>query len=242
VAPASGDAGIAVGAAILATRGNVHAENSQWALLGPDETDPILENRVSQPSEDFENDTSLVRWLAHELSQERIVGLFRGRMEFGPRALGSRSILCDPRPASMRDRLNARVKHREMFRPFAASIMYEHVNEWFEGSFESPHMDAVFIVKKAKRSQIPSVVHVDHSCRIQTVKKEQQPFFWQLLNEFKKKTGIPMLINTSFNDCEPIVCTTRDAISCFDACEMDLLVIGRRVFSRQTFRAASNAG
>ncbi|MFM8315322.1 MAG: carbamoyltransferase C-terminal domain-containing protein, partial [Deltaproteobacteria bacterium] len=129
--------------------------------------------------------------------------------------------------------LNARVKHRESFRPFAASVLAEYQSEWFENVFHSPTMEAVFPVKKDKLKQIPSVVHANNSCRIQTVTKESQPFYWKLIDSFRKKTGIPMLINTSFNDCEPIVCSVEDAIRCFLNSEMDYLILGHRAFSKK---------
>lgn len=233
VAPAAGDAGIAVGAAALASQGQISVAGKHWALLGPDENSlPLRGVKPSLAERKFEDDGKLIRFLAAELAEGKIVGLFRGRMEFGPRALGSRSILCDPRPASMRDRLNARVKHRELFRPFAASVLEEHREEWFDQSFFAPTMEAVFPVREAKRGKIAAVVHVDDSCRIQSVVKQTQPFYWNLIEQFRKITGVPMLINTSFNDCEPIVCTETDAFRCFAQCEMDHLVIGNRVYSR----------
>jgi carbamoyltransferase len=157
-------------------------------------------------------------------------------MEFGPRALGSRSILADPRAASMRERLNTRVKHRETFRPFAASVQAEHQSRWFKDVFDCHAMEGVFEVRENVRSQIAAVVHVDNSCRIQTVRRETQPFFWELLDAFRKLTGVPMLINTSFNDNEPIVCTVDDAIRCFQRSDLDHLVIGLKVFSKSTAR------
>lgn len=134
----------------------------------------------------------------------------------------------------MRDRLNARVKHREMFRPFAVSVLEEHREDWFEDSFYAPTMEAVFVVREEKRAKIPAAVHVDQTCRIQSVVRESQPFYWEVIDQFRKQTGVPLIINTSFNDCEPIVCTQEDAFHCFTQCEMDHLVIGKKVFSRQT--------
>ena len=134
----------------------------------------------------------------------------------------------------MKDKLNARVKHRESFRPFAASVLSEHQDDWFEQPFFAPTMEAVFPVKEHSKSKIPAVVHADGSCRIQSVTREFQPFYYTLIEAFRKKTGVPMLLNTSFNDSEPIVCTEEDAIKCFMNCEMDLLAIGNRVFSRKS--------
>jgi carbamoyltransferase len=133
----------------------------------------------------------------------------------------------------MRDQLNARVKHREAFRPFAAFIMFEHQNAWLEHSFYAPTMEAVFKVRSDKQALIPAVVHYDQSCRIQSVRKEIQPFIWSLLDLFHKKTGVPMLINTSFNDSEPVVCTEDDALSCFLHCDMDHVVFDNRVISKK---------
>ena len=124
----------------------------------------------------------------HELAKEKIIGLFHGRMEFGPRALGNRSILSDPRSFSMKDRLNHRVKHREAFRPFAASVLWEQQESWFENSFYSPTMEAVFTVKEKSKKKIPAVVHVDGTCRIQSVRKDIQPFYWKLIEAFHEKT------------------------------------------------------
>lgn len=237
VAPASHDAGLAVGAAVLAARTPVTAEGGHWALLGPDHStaqNPIPEDlQTGFEAKAYPSTSKLIQWMVETLSQGKIVGLFHGRMEFGPRALGSRSILADPRDKEMKDKLNERVKHRETFRPFAASVLEEYQDEWFKDAFSSPTMEAVFEVREKKRKSIPAVVHVDHSCRIQSVRKETQSFYWQLIEAFRKKTGIPMLLNTSFNDCEPIVCTQQDALNCFAHCDMDYLVFGETVYSRK---------
>lgn len=233
VAPASGDAGIAVGAAILAAKCPIAAEGGHWGLLGPAGGQTDLSHELTGlNSQMFNEEKKLIQWLARELSHEKIIGLFSGRMEFGPRALGSRSIICDPRNPTMRDRLNARVKHRELFRPFAASVLEEFREEWFQDSFYSPSMEAVFKVVESKSGKVPAVVHADHSCRIQSVERETQPFYWALIDAFRKISGVPMVINTSFNDCEPIVCSELDAVRCFKQCEMDHLVIGQTVYTR----------
>jgi carbamoyltransferase len=181
----------------------------------------------------FKNEKALVDWLVTEIMDEKIIGFFDGRMEFGPRALGNRSILADPRNEGMKNRLNERVKHRESFRPFAASVLWEYQSEWFEKSFFSPNMEAVFKVNSSLRNKVAGVVHADGSCRIQSVTQEHQPLFWNLIEAFRKRTGIPMLINTSFNNSEPIVCTPSDAIRCFSGSEMDHLIIGLNVYSRK---------
>ncbi len=232
VAPASHDAGLAVGAAMGAANVEVMPESEHWALLGPDidevSVTPALPEGLQR--EDFTDDASLIRWMVEELSKEKIIGLMQGRLEFGPRALGSRSILADPRKAVMKQRLNDRVKHREPFRPFAASVLAEHQALWFKNTFECPTMEGVFEVEDRIRSKIAAVVHADGSCRIQTVRKETQRFYWELIEAFRQKTGIPMLLNTSFNDSEPIVCTPADALRCFQNTDLDYLVIGRSLY------------
>lgn len=242
VAPASNDAGIAVGAAIVASNMEVSPRGKHWALLGPELADFPLEDwqpfSFDTQSQEFPSDEALIRWLVEELNREKIIGIVRGRMEFGPRALGNRSILCDPRVPTMKDRLNERIKHRELFRPFAASVLWEYQQGWFHHSFFSPAMEAVFEVKENVRSKIPAVVHVDNTCRIQSVTFEAQPFFWGLLDAFRKRTGIPLLLNTSLNDREPIVCTPKDALECFSKCEMDHMVIGMKVISRHPKKLA----
>ncbi|MFM8314186.1 MAG: carbamoyltransferase [Deltaproteobacteria bacterium] len=248
VAPASHDAGIAVGAAIAIARREISPEGGHWGLLGPEpleektDSSPLLvENREHFEKLEFKNEEKLISWAAEELQNGKILGLFQGRMEFGPRALGNRSILADPRNPEMKDKLNARVKHRESFRPFAASVLEEYQQDWFEDVFFSPTMEAVFQVKPNKRGDIPSVVHTDNSCRIQSVSKETQPFYWKLIEAFRKKTGIPMIINTSFNDCEPIVCSSDDAIRCFLNSDLDYLILGTRVLGKKR-EAVKKAG
>jgi carbamoyltransferase len=236
VAPASHDAGLAVGAAIGVADMKVLPEGGHWALLGIDYAETPEHEPENLPfeykSRDFIDERALIDWMVQELTQKKLIGLFRGRMEFGPRALGNRSIIADPRWSEMKERLNERVKHREWFRPFAAMVLYEQQDSWFKGSFHCPTMEAVFEVLEEQRHRIPGVVHVDKTCRIQSVEKETQPFQWHLLEAFRKKTGVPMLINTSFNDSEPIVATRKDAWNCFAHCELDHLVIGARAYSR----------
>lgn len=236
VAPASHDAGIAVGAAIALAKRTISVDGGHWGLLGPSPKEELGSLNTSEQLSEitFDNDLALIDWVAEEISQGKIVGLFQGRMEFGPRALGNRSILADPRHPDMKDKLNARVKHRESFRPFAASVLEEYQNDWFENAFPSPTMEAVFQVKPDKLKSIPAVVHADNSCRIQSVSKETQPFYWNLIDNFRKKTGVPMLVNTSFNDCEPIVCSPDDAVRCFMNSDMDHLIIGSKVYSKKT--------
>ncbi len=232
VAPASQDSGTAVGAAAFAARTSVTMDSQHSALLGPD-TSVTPKEYNGLESREISQDKKLIAFMVDELSKGKIIGLMRGRMEFGPRALGSRSILADPRQKDMKDRINASVKHRESFRPFAASVLHECQEEWFKNSFYAPTMEAVFEVKASMKNKIPAVVHADQTCRIQSVTKDNQTFFWQLLDAFKTKTGVPMLLNTSFNDSEPVVCTAEDALRCFKNCGIDLLVIGNTVFEKK---------
>ncbi len=239
VAPASHDAGLAVGVVALANGGKLGCDEPHWALLGPSQDDPGYEAPPAPSgtvATDWADDETLQAWIATELAAGKIVGLYHGRMEFGPRALGSRSILCDPRPLEMRDRLNARVKHREAFRPFAAAVLAEKQDAWFEDAFYAPSMEAVFPVRAAQRGKIAAVTHADGSCRIQSIRRDTQPFLWGVIERFEALTGVPMLINTSFNDSEPIVCTPREALDCYLRTEMDYVVIGRRGYVRHGSR------
>jgi len=231
VAPASHDAGTALGAAIYTAKVPVSPAKRNWALLGPEITDTHCPTPSHLYETNFKDTLSLIQWLVKELDRGKIIGLFQGRMEFGPRALGQRSILCDPRRSQMRDLINSRIKHRESFRPFAAAILKEHQEQWFQHSFDSPYMEAVFKVNPLQGEKIPAVVHVDNTCRIQSVEKHLQPFFWNLLEAFRKETGVPLLLNTSFNDQQPIVCSQTDALLCFEKCRMDHLVLGSKVIS-----------
>jgi carbamoyltransferase len=168
----------------------------------------------------------LLRAGAERLAGGKIVGWFQGRAEWGPRALGSRSILADPRRAEMKDILNRRIKHREDFRPFAPSIHEEAAAEYFEQYHPSPFMTFAFPVRTEKRDVIPTPTHLDGTARLQTVSRKTNPLFWKLIEEFKQRTGVPVLVNTSFNDNEPIVCRPEEALDCFLRTHMDALVIG----------------
>jgi carbamoyltransferase len=175
---------------------------------------------------------SLEARIAKEIAAGKIVGWFQGRMEWGPRALGNRSILADPRRAEMKDVLNQRIKHREPFRPFAPSILRERVGDYFEQSHPSPFMSMAYRVKLDKRGVIPAPTHVDGTGRLQTVEREINPRYWELIHEFEKLTGVPVLLNTSFNDNEPVVCGLDEAIDCFSRTQMDLLVLGDHVIEK----------
>jgi carbamoyltransferase len=154
-------------------------------------------------------------------------------MEWGARALGNRSIVVDPRRAEMKEVLNARIKRREPFRPFAPSILLERVGEYFERDYPDPFMIKVYPIRPEKRGEIPAVTHVDGTGRLQTVRRDDNPLYWQLIKEFEGLTGVPVVLNTSFNENEPIVCKPEEAIGCFLRTQMDLLVMGRYVVERK---------
>jgi carbamoyltransferase len=182
---------------------------------------------------EIEDEDELCRRTAGAIADGKIVGWFQGRMEWGPRALGHRSILADPRRAEIKDVLNARIKRREPFRPFAPSILIESVGGYFEKSYPDPFMLKVYPVKKEKRSVIPAVTHADGTGRLQTVDRASDPRYWKLIRAFETITGVPVLLNTSFNENEPIVCTPSEAVDCFLRTKMDLLVLGNIIVERR---------
>jgi carbamoyltransferase len=218
------------------------------ALLGPAFTDDAIEQVLVSAGAIFEklSEESVIKTTAKALVEGKAVGWMQGRMEFGPRALGSRSIIADPRSVDMQKRLNLKVKYRESFRPFAPSVLAEHVGDWFELKSDSPYMLFVSDIKKEKRlqvtdedqlfgfdkqhvarSEIPAVTHVDSSARIQTVHKDINPLYHALITEFYDLTGCPLIVNTSFNiRGEPIVCSPGEAFKCFMGTELDVLAIG----------------
>ncbi|MFQ6616830.1 MAG: carbamoyltransferase C-terminal domain-containing protein, partial [Fidelibacterota bacterium] len=171
-------------------------------------------------------DAQLAKEGAKLVADGKVLGWFQGRMEWGPRALGNRSIIADPRREDMKDILNSRVKHREKFRPFAPSILSEAVGDYFDQTYPDPFMIKVYNVLPEKRSEIPAVTHVDGSGRLQTVHKETNPLYWQLIKAFENLTGVPVVLNTSFNENEPIVCRPEEAVDCFLRTKMDALIIG----------------
>ena len=170
--------------------------------------------------------------VAKAVAEGKVVGWFQGRMEWGPRALGNRSIICDPRRADMKRILNAKIKRRESFRPFAPSVLDSAVDEWFEEDDAVPFMTQIFQIREEKRSQIPAVTHVDGSGRLQTVYQHTNPLFYGLIQAFRDITGIPLVLNTSFNENEPVVCRPEEALDCFVRTNMDLLVMGNRIVQR----------
>jgi carbamoyltransferase len=242
VQPAAGDAGGAVGVAhyvynTLHRRPRGPAWNH--AYLGPDFEDFEIKGYLDGQGARYQelDDAELTRRTARLLSQGNVIGWYQGRMEFGPRALGGRSILADPRDARMRDTLNMKIKFREGFRPFAPSVLADKASDWFEIDCESPYMLLVAQVREGKRT-IPSVTHVDNSARLQTVTREQNPLYYGVIEEFERITGVPVVINTSFNvRGEPIVCTPHDAYLCFMRTNMDYLVMGHQLLDKREQRA-----
>jgi carbamoyltransferase len=235
---AAGDAGLAVGAAMHAwhaltsrPRGFV-MEHSYW---GPEFSACEIGAALSRFAGEIERpgcavrrvecEGELLRVVAGRIADGAVVGWFQGRMEWGPRALGNRSILADPRRAEMRDILNAKIKRREMFRPFAPSILEEAAADYFERSESSPFMLMAYPVRPDKRAVIPAVTHFDGTGRLQTVSERQNPRFYRLIREFGRQTGVPVLLNTSFNENEPVVCEPEEALRCFLRTKMDLLVM-----------------
>jgi carbamoyltransferase len=233
IQPASGDDGGALGAALY-LQTQLFGAKTRWrmrtACLGPSYTDDEVETVLRGRGVRYEKlgEGDLRARVAGLLADGKIVGWFQGRMEFGPRALGSRSILADPRDPKMKDTLNRRVKHREPFRPFAPAVCEESAGEYFRTAHPSPFMLLSVPVREEKRSAIPSVVHVDGSARLQTVAEDENPLFYGLIKAFGERTGVPILLNTSFNvRGEPIVCSPQDAYGCFARTEMDVLVMSR---------------
>ena len=237
---AAGDAGGAIGAAayVLSTLNQQLSTDTPLltAYLGPEATEEEIHALIDWKKKEIADsgctisyvgdEEELVKRAAQAIAEEKIVGWFHGRMEWGPGALGSRSILADPRKAEIKDILNAKIKRRESFRPFAPSILREEVAEWFETDDDVPFMMQVFQIRPKYREMIPAVTHVDGTGRLQTVHKETNPRFHRLIEQFRDLTGIPLLLNTSFNGNEPIVCFPEEALDCFLRTQMDLLVLG----------------
>jgi carbamoyltransferase len=236
------DAGIAIGAARLANNRPISYKTEHPSLLGPDINSSEKFNPEDYPhfERSIDNQKELIEFITSKVIDQKILGLYQGRLEFGPRALGNRSIIADPRSNQMKEILNTRVKHREWFRPFAASVLKDQQHHWFENTYDAPNMEAVFVVKPSCRPLIPAVVHHDQTCRIQSVSQKSQPFYWNLIYDFYQRTGVPMLINTSFNDSEPIVASPQDAYRCFANTEMDYLIIESFVFSKNSASKATH--
>ena len=238
VQPAAGDAGGAVGVAhYIYNTLHKQPRTKGWthAYLGPQFTDAEIAQYLDGAGAKYTTlaDAELPRRTAKLVSENNVVGWFQGRMEFGPRALGGRSILADPRDPKMRDTLNMKIKFREGFRPFAPSVLMDKAAEWFEIDCDSPYMLLVAQVREGKRT-IPSVTHVDNSARLQTVTREEAPLYYDVIREFERITGVPIVINTSFNvRGEPIVCTPHDAYLCFMRTHMDHLVLGHHLLDKK---------
>jgi carbamoyltransferase len=238
VQPAAGDAGGAVGVAhYIYNTLHKRPRVAPWthAYLGPQFSDAEIARFLEEAGATYETlpDGELAARTAKLLSEGNVIGWFQGRMEFGPRALGGRSILADPRDPKMRDTLNMKIKFREGFRPFAPSVLLDKASEWFEIDCDSPYMLLVAQVREGKRT-IPSVTHVDNSARLQTVTRDEAPLYYDVIREFERLTGVPIVINTSFNvRGEPIVCTPRDAYLCFMRTNMDQLVLGHHLLEKK---------
>ena len=235
VQPAAGDAGLSVGAAFAVEHtvlGRPRAFVMEHAGWGPGFTRAqvarAIDERVAGNNavevQELNEDAS-VDAAARELADGKILGWYQGRAEWGPRALGNRSILADPRRAEMKDILNQRIKHREMFRPFAPSILEEATGEYFERTHPSPFMTFAYSVRPEKRPVIPAPTHVDGTARLQTVGRRTNPLYWKLIRAFGERTGVPVVVNTSFNDNEPIVCRPEEALDCFLRTRMDVMVM-----------------
>jgi carbamoyltransferase len=265
IQPAAGDAGGALGSAMAAYHIYFEKERvksgtldaMKGSYLGPEYTDQDIQltaKRYKAKYTKFDTYTDLCKHTSEILADGNVVGWMQGRMEFGPRALGGRSILGDPRNAEMQKKLNVKIKYRESFRPFAPSVLAEECQQYFEHTSVSPYMLLVQPVVKDRRkplppgyhsfslkeklyelrSDMPAITHIDFSARIQTVHKETNPRYYELIEEFKKLTGYGVIVNTSFNvRGEPIICTPEDAYRCFMRTEMDYLVIGNFVFAKK---------
>lgn len=237
IQPAAGDSGTAVGVCYQINNGMLQrgrSETAESAYTGPEFTNDEGRQIIESTGLSYESygDRELTQRAALDISQGLVVGWFQGRMEFGPRALGNRSIVVDPRRAEMKDVLNDRIKKRESFRPFAPSILEDRVGDYFEQTHPAPTMLMVYQVREEKRAEIPAVTHVDGSGRLQTVSRAVNDRYYQLIADFEVLTGIPVILNTSFNENEPIVCTPRQAIDCFNKTRMDVLYIGNYAIRR----------
>jgi len=243
VQPAAGDAGLAVGAAfavehqILGSSRKFVMDHAGWGPeFSPQEVRKAVEASYAADNGvqiETLDEARLLESTARHIADGKIVGWFQGRVEWGPRALGQRSILADPRRVEMKDVLNRRIKHREIFRPFAPSILSEATAEYFEETHPSPFMTFAYPVRPEKRGVIPAPTHVDGTARLQTVNRVENPLYWKLLRAFGDHTGVPVVLNTSFNDNEPIVCRPEEALDCFRRTQMDVLVIGNFILEKK---------
>ncbi len=246
IQPASNDSGTAIGAALHVWHEELKKPRSfvmSHAYYGPEHDDVAIAAEVEAVGATAHRlpEDALVDCVAEQLAAGKVVGWFQGRMEFGPRALGNRSILADPRRSDMKDVLNMRIKHREHFRPFCPSILAERTADYFETSYPAPFMVAAYRIRPEKQAELASVTHADGTGRLQTVEREQNPLYWKLLSRFEALTGVPVLINTSFNENEPVVNTPAEAIDCFLRTNMDILCVGSFVlYKTENLHATGN--
>ncbi|HYM17514.1 MAG TPA: carbamoyltransferase C-terminal domain-containing protein, partial [Micropepsaceae bacterium] len=244
VQSAAGDAGGAIGAAyaVWQQQGGKRSFVMDHAYWGPQFSNGEIASLIARRRQEIESagcklesiaeEGELCRRTAAAIADGSVVGWFQGRMEWGPRALGNRSIVCDPRRADMKAILNAKIKRRESFRPFAPSVLDSAVGGWFEEEDAVPFMMQVFQIREEKRAAIPAVTHVDGSGRLQTVSRESNPRYYRLIESFRDLTGVPMVLNTSFNENEPVVCEPEQALDCFLRTKMDVLVLGETLIAR----------
>jgi carbamoyltransferase len=234
---AAGDAGLAIGAALYVYHqvlGHPRGFVMTHAYWGPEYSPETVKAVLQERGLNFKamDQGQLADVAAQRIADGAVAGWYQGRAEWGPRALGNRSIVVDPRRADMKDILNSRIKHREPFRPFAPSILEHETANWFEKSYPSPFMLMAYPVRKEKRDKIPAPTHVDGTGRLQTVNKDANPRYFGLIEAFQKQTGVPVLLNTSFNENEPVVNTPQEAIDCFLRTKMDCLAIGPYLVER----------
>jgi carbamoyltransferase len=239
IQPAAGDEGLAIGAALHTYHSVLKQPRRQElksSYLGPEFSESRIQSALQKAGlADRKLERSiLLDAVADQIAAGKVVGWFQGRMEWGPRALGNRSIVAHPGLPDMKDVLNARIKHREWFRPFAPSILAEYQHEYFEHDHPSPFMLHVYKIRPEKRKTLCAVNHIDDTGRLQTVSREENPLYYDLISAFHRKTGIPVVLNTSFNENEPIVCTPEEAIDCFQRTRMDVLAIGPFIVTKPT--------
>jgi carbamoyltransferase len=215
--------------------GNERAEFTKAAYYGAHYPDDEIEDVLKKNNvvyKRLKDESETIERAAELLANGAVIGWFQGRTEFGPRALGNRSVLVHPGRPDAKDLINSKIKRRESFRPFAPSILREYVSEYFESDDDVFFMEKVFLIKKDKRTKLPAVTHADGTGRLQTVHKDISPLYYKLIDRFREKTGLPVLLNTSFNENEPIVNTPQEALDCYLRTEMDALVMGNCIVER----------
>ena len=253
IQPAAGDNGTALGAAFHAWHDGATRprdfvmEHGYWgpefgdaAIVAAIDADGASIDRSGCTRRSWADPDALDAWTAEQIAAGRVVGWFQGRMEWGARALGNRSIIADPRRADMRDIINMRIKFRERFRPFAPSVLEEALDDYFVGGVPDPFMLQVYPVRPDKRAAVPAITHVDGSGRLQTVSQRSNPRYWKLIKAFERVSGVPMLLNTSFNENEPIVLRPEEALDCFLRTHMDVIVMGQHVLERAPVAATGD--